>query len=87
MQHIFYVVRAMNRNLILGTDWLRQHGIRIYYDLGCLSIANKTYVNLEEDVHISSVARIKYTTLLRPHSATIFYGKIRQNPDIPVKKW
>ena len=42
-------------------------------------------VYLEEDIHISSVARIKYTTLLKPHSATICYGKIRQNPDIPVK--
>ena len=85
MQHLFYVVRDMNRNLILGTDWLRQHGVRIYYDLGCLRIVNKTYVNLEEDIHVSSVARIKYTTLLKPHSATICYGKIRQNPDIPVK--
>ena len=85
MQHLFYVVRDMNRNLILGTDWLRQHGVRIYYDLGCLRIANKTYVNLEEDIHVSSVARIKYTTLLKPHSATICYGKIRQNPDIPIK--
>ena len=75
----------MNRNLILGTDWLRQHGVRIYYDLGYFKIVNKTYVNLEVDIHISSVARIKYTTLLKPYSATLCYGKIRQNPDIPVK--
>ena len=85
MQHLFYVVRDMNRNLISGTDWLRQHGVRIYYDLGCLRIANKTFVNLEEDIHVSSVARKKYTTLLKPHSATIYYEKIRQSPDITVK--
>ena len=59
MQHLFYAVRDMNRNLISGTDWLRQHGVRIYYDLGCLRIANKTFVNLEEDIHVSSVARDK----------------------------
>ena len=85
MQHLFYVMRDMNRNLILGTDWLLQHGVSIYYGLGCLRIANKTYVNLEEDFHVSSAARIKYTTLLKPHKATICYGKIWQNPYIPVK--
>ena len=36
MQHVFYVVREMNRNLILGNDWLCHNGVRIYYDLGCL---------------------------------------------------
>ena len=40
MQHLFYILRDMNRNLILGTDKLRQHGVRIYYNLGCLRIAN-----------------------------------------------
>ena len=43
------------------------------------------HVNLQEDIHISLVSRIKYTILLKPHSATICYRKIRQNPDIPVK--
>ena len=85
MQQLFYVVSDMNRNLSLGTDFLRQVGVRIFYDLGCLRIANKTYVNMEEDIYISSVARIKNTTLLKLHLATICYGKLRQNPDIPVK--
>ena len=85
MQHMFYVVKDMSRNLILGTDWLRQHGVRIYYDLGCMRIENKRYVNLEEDIHVSSVARIKYNTVLKPHSATICYAKVRPNPDFPVR--
>ena len=85
MQHMFYVVKDMSRNLILGTDWLRQHGVRIYYDLGCMRIENKRYVNLEEDIHVSSVARIKYNTVLKPHSATICYAKVRPNPDLPVR--
>ena len=85
MQHMFYVVKDMSRNLILGTDWLRQHGVRIYYDLGCMRIENKRYVNLEEDIHVSSVARIKYNTVLKPHSATVCYAKVRPNPDLPVR--
>lgn len=85
MKHQFYVVREMNRNLILGSDWLLQNGVRIYFDLGCLRVGDKTYVNLEEDIHVSSVARIKYTTILKPHTATICYGKVRQNPDLPAK--
>lgn len=28
----FFVVRQMNRNLILGSDWLLNNGIRIYND-------------------------------------------------------
>ena len=85
MQHMFYVVKDMSRNLILGTDWLRQHGVRIYYDLGCMRIENKKYVNLDEDIHVSSVARIRYNTVLKPHSATICYAKVRPNPDLPVR--
>ena len=85
MQHMFYVVKDMSRNLILGTDWLRQHGVRIYYDLGCMRIENKRYVNLEEDIHVSSVAMIKYNTVLKPHSATICYAKVRPNPDLQVR--
>ena len=61
MQHLFYIMRDMNRNLILGTGLLHQHGVRIYYDFACIRISNKTYMNLEE--YISLVARIKYTGL------------------------
>ncbi len=85
MQHTFFVVREINRNLILGSDWLRQNGVRIYYDLGCLRVGDKTYVNLEEDIHISSVVRSKYTTVLKANTATICYGKVRQNPDLPER--
>ena len=84
MQHMFYVVREMNRNLILGSDWLCQHGVRIYYDLGCLRVGNKTYVNLEEDIHIACVARTKYTFSLKPQTATICYATVRYNPHIPI---
>ena len=43
----FYVVRDLNRNMILGLDWLKQNNVRIYFDLKSLRINGKTYVNLE----------------------------------------
>lgn len=48
----FYIVTDMNRNLILGRDWLVEHRVRLYFDLGCLRIG-KSYVPLEEDIHIA----------------------------------
>ena len=50
------VVRYLNRNLILGLDWLKQNNVRLYFDLKCLRINGKHYVNLE-DVHIASTYR------------------------------
>ena len=47
-----YVVRYLNRNLILGLDWLKQNNVRIYFDLKFLGIN----VNLV-DVHFASTYR------------------------------
>ena len=55
-KHKLYIVDNMNRNLILGRDWIIDNKIRLYYDLSCLRIGN-TYVPLLEDMHISSVLR------------------------------
>lgn len=46
MSHVFYVVSDMNRNIILGRDWLVKNGVRLYYDLGCLRVGN-IYTNLD----------------------------------------
>jgi hypothetical protein len=43
--------------MILGREWLKQNGVRLYFDLGYLRI-DKTYVRLEEDIHISSFLRL-----------------------------
>ena len=45
----------MNRNIILGRDWLKHFGVHMYYDLGCIKIG-KSYVKMEEDIHISLLA-------------------------------
>ena len=84
MSQDFYVIRELNRNLILGLDWLKQNNVRIYFDLKCLRINGKHYVNSEEDIHIASTVRMKRTCLIKPQTAMICYGKVRENPDLPV---
>ena len=64
----FYVVRDLNRNMILCLDWLKSNNVRIYFDLKSLRINGKTYVNLEEDIHVASTVRMKH--------------KVRNNPDL-----
>ena len=83
MSQDFYVIRDLNRNLILGLDWLKQNNVRIYFDLKCLRINGKHYVSLE-DIHIASTVRMKRTRLIKPQTAMICYGKVRENPDLPV---
>lgn len=84
MSQDFYVIRDLNRNLILGLDWLKQNDVRIYFDLKCIRINGKHYVNLEEDIHIASTVRMKKTCLIKPQTAVVCYGKVRENPDLPV---
>ena len=54
----------MNRNIILGRGWLKQFGFHMYYDLGCIGIS-KSYVKMEEDIHISSLARLLAHKIIR----------------------
>ena len=51
LKHVFFIVSDMNRNMILGRDWLTKNGVRLYFDLGSLRIGKK-YVPLVEDIHI-----------------------------------
>ncbi|CAG2228077.1 unnamed protein product [Mytilus edulis] len=78
MNHTFYVVSDMNRNAILGRDWLVKFGVRVYFDLGCLRI-NKTYVPLVEDIHIASIVRLAQTTVFKPQTSNICYVKGNKN--------
>ena len=82
MSHPFYVVNDMNRNLILGKDWLFTRGVRVYYDLGCIRV-NNVYVPLQEDIHISSIARLCTKTKIPPQSSVICKCKLKENPAFP----
>ena len=83
MSHPFYIVRNMNRKLILGRDWLQNNGVRLYFDLGCIRV-NQTYIPLQEDLHISSIARVHTKTKVKPQTAVICKCKVRNNPGLPT---
>lgn len=75
LSHNFYVTEGLNRCVILGRDWLRMNGVRIYFDLGCLRIG-KTYVKLQEDIHISSLVRINKKLVIKPQTAVVCHAKL-----------
>ena len=77
LTHAFYVTNGLNRNFILGRDWLKANGVRMYFDLGCLRIG-KTYVTLRDDIHVCSALRIDKDILLKPQTMTINYVKINK---------
>ena len=65
-------------------DWLRHNDVRLYFDLKLMRIQGKTYCKLEEDIHIASTVRMQHTEILKPNSAKVCYGKVRQHPDLNV---
>jgi len=69
----------MNRNVILGKDWLTQNGIRLYFDLGCLRIGT-WYVSLEEDIKIASVVRCSKDAVIKPQTINVCPVKLKNNP-------
>ena len=77
-EHMFFVVSNINRNVILGRDFLQNNGVRLYFDLGCLRIDN-CYVPLEEDVHLSTIARLTRHTVLKPQTAYRLFAQAKRN--------
>lgn len=61
----FFVVKNLNRSVILGRDWLSQNGVRMYFDLGAIKLGNE-YIALEEDARISALVRLAGKITLRP---------------------
>ena len=78
LNHTFFVVKDLNRKIILGRYWLIQNGVRMYFDLGCLRVGN-TYVPLEEDIHIASIVRLAAKAVIKPQTAHVSQGKLKQN--------
>ena len=66
--HNFYVVSNINRNVILGRDFLSKNGVRLYFDLECMKI-DDSYVPLEEDIKIASIVRLQKGTVLKPQTS------------------
>ena len=80
-----YVTDGLNRNFILGRDWLKEYGVRLYFNLGMIKIGN-TYVKLQEDIHISSILRLNKKTTIKPQSAMICHVKLNQGFKLPESK-
>ena len=74
MQHRFYVVNKISRNVIIGRDFLYDKNVRLYFDKQCLRI-NNDYIKLENDYAISSLIRLKQDTYLPAYTSTLCTGK------------
>ena len=73
--HTFYVVPTLNRNILLGRDFLKQNNVRLYFDLGKMRIHGR-YVNLDEDVHMMTLVRLKQALVVKPQTAALCHGKV-----------
>ena len=80
------MIKDLNRNYIFGLDWLKNNNVRLYFDVKCLRINGKHYVNLEENIHMASTVRMQKTYLIKPQTAIICKGKVRENLDLPVEQ-
>ena len=78
IEHTFVVVPELNRNIILGRDFLQQNQVRLYFDLNKMRIRNN-YVDLEEDSHIVSLVRLKQKVVVPPQTMVVCPAKLNRN--------
>ena len=71
----------MNRNITLGRDWLEQFDVNMYYDLGCIRIG-KSYVKMEQDIHISSLAILATQTVNRSQTVNFCLSITKGNKEL-----
>ena len=75
LRYTFYVVPNLDRNAIIGRDFLKHFNCRIYCDLDKLRI-NGRYVDLVEDAYLQSLIRLKRSVKIKPQSALFCLGKL-----------
>ena len=80
-EHEFFIVPQMNRNITLGRDWLKQFGVHMYYGLRCIRVG-KSYIKLEGDLHISSIARLTTETIIKPQSGKVCLCRVKGNKQV-----
>ena len=74
----------MNRN-VLGRDWLKQFGVQMYCNLGCVQVG-KSNVKGEEDFYISSHVRPGTKKTIKPQTGNLCWGKIMGNTQLSKTK-
>ena len=80
-EHEFFIAPQMNRNIIFGRDWLKQFGVHMYYGTGCIRVG-KSYIKLEENLHISSTARLMTEIIKNPQSGKVCLCKVKGNAQV-----
>ena len=53
----------------------------MYYDLGWIRVG-KSYIKLEEDLHISSIARLTTETIIKPQSGKVCLCRVKGNEQV-----
>eukprot|EP00745_Piridium_sociabile_P008697 TRINITY_DN158_c0_g1_i1.p1 TRINITY_DN158_c0_g1~~TRINITY_DN158_c0_g1_i1.p1 ORF type:complete len:1374 (-),score=188.80 TRINITY_DN158_c0_g1_i1:1054-5175(-) len=79
IMHDFIVVKGMNRNFILGSDFMKENKVRIYFDLRKVRVWD-VYVPYEEDIHIASLVRSRCNVVLKPQTAMQIEVKMKEGP-------
>ena len=79
VKHKFFVTPDINRNMILGIDFLTQNGVRLYYDLSAMRVG-KEYIPMQEDCHINCLIRIADNVVIRPQTQNVITGKVKVLP-------
>ena len=76
LKHSFYIVREMTRNVLLGQDFLTETGARVYFDLKKMRVRG-AYVDLENDIHVGSLIKLKKDVIMRPNTINWVAGLIK----------
>ena len=85
MSHKFYVVQNLNRNVIIGLEWLKSRGVRVYHDLSCICV-HDTYIPLIDDMHVASIARTRHKVEISPQSTHICQVTVRKHPGFSYER-
>ena len=76
LTHTFFVVDGINRNILLGDDWLTSNGVRMYFDLGCIRVKG-VYVPLVADKHINSICRLNRSLTVAPNTSYVCCARVK----------
>ena len=82
MNHNFIVASGINKNVILGIDWMDKFGVRLYFDLQKPRIG-KTYTPLVPDIHIHALVRLKDDLVMKHQTSYSCTGKIQNKKEFP----
>ena len=76
LAHTFFVVDGINRNILLGDDWLTSNEVRMYFDLGCIRVKG-VYVPLVADKHINSICRLNRSLTVAPNTSYVCCARVK----------